>query len=234
MPMIGRAILRLSPIALLVVLAACGGGGTKTVTVTVAKPEIAARIYLVRHGKVAPVARSVPSLDSADLLLALRQGPTAEERAAGLTTAVPARTRSSGLGRPGLAQVVYTLSQTDPSQPVSFQGHSYTRADFEEQSPAILVEAPLPFAHVTSPLRATGTANTFEATFQYELKDAGGKVLAKHFVTATSGNGVRGTFDVTIPFEVAHPGPGTLTVYENDAATGKRINEVEIPLQLEP
>jgi hypothetical protein len=58
-------------------------------------------------------------------------------------------------------------------------------------------------------------------------------VLAKHFVTASSGNGVRGTFDVTVPFRLTQTGAGTLSVYENSAANGKRINQVDIPLQLE-
>ncbi len=106
-------------------------------------------------------------------------------------------------GRLGLAQIVYTLSQFDPSQSVDFDGHATTRADFEDETPLILVESPLPFQVVHSPLRLAGTANTFEATFQYELKDAAGKMLAKHFVTATSGSGLRGTFDVTIPFTVS-------------------------------
>ena len=85
-----------------------------------------------------------------------------------------------------------------------------------------------------SPIHLTGTSDTFEATFQYELTDASGKVIAKHFVTATSGNGVRGTYDVKIPFTVSASDPGTLTVYENSAATGKRVNQVEIPLTLQP
>ena len=50
---------------------------------------------------------------------------------------------------------------------------------------------------MSSPLRVTGTANTFEATFNYELNDTDGKVVDKNFVTATSGTGTRGTFDFT-------------------------------------
>jgi hypothetical protein len=82
---------------------------------------------------------------------------------------------------------------------------------------------------VTSPLRARGTANTFEATFQYDLR-AGGKVLKTHFVTATSGTGTRGTFAVDIPF--AASGQGMLVVYELSAKDGSRIHEVAIPLVL--
>ena len=84
---------------------------------------------------------------------------------------------------------MYTLSQFDPAKPVMVDGKSYRRSDFEELTPAILVEGPLPFAAVSAPLRLWGTANTFEATFEYDLLDPAGKVLAHHFVTATSGYG---------------------------------------------
>jgi hypothetical protein len=82
---------------------------------------------------------------------------------------------------------------------------------------------------VSSPLRVWGTANTFEATFEYELLDSAGKALAKHFVTATSGSGTRGTYDITIRF-TSPPGTGKLVVYELSAADGSRIHQVAIPL----
>ena len=95
------------------------------------------------------------------------------------------------------------------------------------QTPIILVESPLPFEQVSSPLRVTGTANTFEATFQYELLDSEGNVVDNNFVTATSGTGTRGTFDFTTGdfSDVAK-----LVVFENSAENGSRVNEVEIPL----
>src|SRR5439155_11042056 len=104
----------------------------------------------------------------------------------------------------------------------------------EDLTPLILVESPLPNETVTSPLHASGTANTFEATFEYDLVDADGKVIAHHFVTATSGSGTRGTFDFTAPFQVEQPGPGKLVVYERSAANGARVHSSEIPVQLEP
>jgi hypothetical protein len=100
--------------------------------------------------------------------------------------------------------------------------------------PAIVVDTPRPHEQVHSPLHLTGTSDTFEATFQYELKDASGKVIARHFVTATSGNGVRGTYDVSIPFTVTRSQQGMLSVYEDDAATGKRVHETDVPLTLAP
>jgi germination protein M len=100
--------------------------------------------------------------------------------------------------------------------------------------PPIVVESPLPNETVRSPLHATGTANTFEATFNYDLLAADGKLLSHHFETATSGSGTRGTFDFSVPFQVDRAQTGTFVVYEISAADGKRIHEVRIPIRLEP
>jgi germination protein M len=100
--------------------------------------------------------------------------------------------------------------------------------------PPIVVESPRPGDTVKTPLHATGTADTFEATFDYDLLDAEGKVISHHFETATSGSGTRGTFDFSIPFHVDRAQPGTLVLYEISAANGSRIHEVRVPLRLEP
>jgi len=143
-----------------------------------------------------------------------------------------ARVKTGDLPRAALSQLVYTLTQFPTVDSVEVKGKSYTRADFEDLTPLILVESPLPFRQVTSPLHATGTANTFEATFNYELRDPDGKVVAHHFVTATSGSGMRGTFDFTAPFTIHRSGMGKLVVFELSAENGKRIHLAEVPLQL--
>jgi hypothetical protein len=215
-------IVRLSPLVLVFALAACGGTKTVTFTRTVTSELITApvRIYFVRDGKVAPVSRTLP-ISRESFLRALAAGPSAAERRLGLT------------GGGGLPDAVYTLSQFDPEKPVAVRGKQYMRSDFEDETPAILVESPLPFATVHGPeLHASGTANTFEATFEYDLVDAAGKLIAHHFVTATSGSGTRGTFDFTVPF--THGGPVKLVVFESSAENGQRIHQIEIPLRLEP
>ena len=177
---------------------------------------------------------------------ALRNGVTPDEAALGLSSAaipdlggvglVPGRLVVTTRGVPdraALAQIVYTLTQF-PGRSVLVDGKRYARKDFEDETPIILVESPLPFAHVMSPLRVTGTANTFEATFEYDLVDAAGKVIAHHFVTATSGSGTRGTFDFTVPFKTSQAGAAKLVVYEISAANGSRVHQSEIPLTLEP
>ena len=110
---------------------------------------------------------------------------------------------------------------------MDIDGTSFTRADFEEQTPPVLVESPLPFDDVVSPLRVTGTANTFEATFQYEVVDMGGSVIDGNVVTATSGTGTRGTFDFTTG---AFDDISALRLFEFSAKDGSRVNEVELPL----
>jgi germination protein M len=150
--------------------------------------------------------------------------------------------------RERLAQVVYTLTQFPTVQRVRVRidGHTVpalggvrldrglARADFEDQTPAILVESPGFATAVSSPFTARGTANTFEATFEWELRDASGEVLAKHFETATSGTGTRGTFSFPVTFRVDGATQGSLVVFERSAADGSRIHVRSIPLTLQP
>lgn len=243
----------LSALVLTVALAGCGGNKaaepeTSTTTTTPKTTEV--RVYWLRDGKVWPARRDI---DTANGLLngavaQLLVGPTDQEKSAlGAKTAIPesltkaviatsagvATVKLPGeLSKAALAQLVYTLTQFPTVDSVSLAGRSYTRADFEELTPAILVESPLAFETVSGPLRARGTANTFEANFNYDVTDAKGKIVASHFVTATSGSGMRGTFDFTTALANASAGPGKLIVYEISAANGKRIHLVAIPLQL--
>jgi len=224
---------RLFPLLALVVFAAgCGSGSTTTVTVTTTRivtrtvttqvtPQTV-RLYFFRDDKLGPVSRQVTSTSRDALLAALNDGPTEEEKRLGFEAA-----QGDGL----TAEIVYTLSQFDPAKPVVVGGKSYTRGDFEDVTPAILVETPLPFDEVTAPLRVAGTANTFEATFEYDLLDPDGKVLKHDFATATSGSGTRGTFDFRVPFEAPN-GVARLVVYERSAADGSKTHIVEIPISL--
>jgi germination protein M len=148
-----------------------------------------------------------------------------------------------------VAQVVFTLTQFPTVERVSFRldgedvdaiggegvpASEVERGDFEEVTPAILVESPTPLERVASPLRLQGIARVFEATFQVELLGPGGELLVEDFVTASAGGPEWGTFDASFPFEVAGPGDGRLLVFELSAQDGSRTHEVEIPLELAP
>jgi hypothetical protein len=222
----------------------------ETTTTSVPDETTALRVYFLLDGKVQPVSREVPKTQAVltAAMNALLAGPTKAERDIGITTdfkpggklltasvkdGVATIAVDAEYGSPGLAQLVYTATQFPTVKSVGSGEARYTRRSSEEYAPLILVESPLPFESVSSPIHATGTANAFEATFQYDVVGPAGKVLATHFVTATSGTGTRGTFDFTTkPFEAS--GDGALVVYELSAKDGSRINEVRIPLQLEP
>ena len=148
-----------------------------------------------------------------------------------------------------LAQVIFTLTQFPEVQAVRFQLDGETvdtfggegiiidrpvgRAEFEDSSPAILVESPAFGDTVASPVRVWGSANVYEAVFQLNIVDWDGKIVAEETVTASSGTGTRGTFDVTVPFSVDMAGRGALIVFVYSAKDGSQVNVREIPLTIE-
>jgi hypothetical protein len=241
-------------LAVLLLAAGCGGSDDSATaeTTTSAPMETAAvRVYWLQDGKVWPALREVSTTGGVanGAVAELLRGPTDREKAdLQFTTAIPQNIDNAeisiedGVARvelpaelpeEALSQVVYALTQFPTIESVEIQDRTLTRADFEDQTPAILVESPLPFEQVESPLHVTGTANTFEANFQYELTDTDGLIVDQNFVTATSGTGTRGTFDFTTDeFTVPFDGVGSLIVFESSAKDGSRINLVEIPLRM--
>lgn len=147
-----------------------------------------------------------------------------------------------------IAQAVFTLTQFPTVDSVRFKldgelidmlggegiivDEPVTRQDYEDMSPAILVESPTVGVTVGSPLRIWGTANVFEAVFHVNIVNWDGLIIAEKTVMASSGTGTRGTFDVTVPFTVDQPGLGALIVFSDSPKDGSQINVVEIPLRL--
>ncbi|MFD1660881.1 GerMN domain-containing protein [Streptomyces caeni] len=150
--------------------------------------------------------------------------------------------------RARIAQVVFTATQFPSIQKVAFEldGKPVTalggegvdvhqpvgRADFEDLTPAVLVESPLIGDTIHSPVRVWGSANTFEATFRLRIKDAAGTTVAYPYVTATSGTGTRGTFDVTVPYRTANTGTGWLIASYDSPEDGRPVIVDTIPLTL--
>lgn len=136
-------------VPLIVLLAvACGGtSATSGALLSSPGPALSVHVYFLRGEKVASVHRDVPvayGLGAAAAVRALLAGPTTHERAIGLSTTIPARSRLLGLaikdgtanvnlssryesgggslsmtGR--LMQVVYTLTQFSPVHRVIFR-----------------------------------------------------------------------------------------------------------------
>jgi spore germination protein GerM len=150
-----------------------------------------------------------------------------------------------------LAQVVYTITQFptvkgvvfsldgDPIDILGGEGiiidHPLTRRDYADLLPAILVLTPALTQSVESPVVIRGSANVFEANVGIQILDENGKVLEETFTTATCGTGCRGTFRISVPFDVKHAQQGTTVVHDDDAAgTGVFPHEVRIPVRLLP
>jgi germination protein M len=245
-------------LVLVVGLAGCGGANNAEQTTTGAQATTTGadttllRVYFLRDEKVGPVGRGVPRTQAvaSAAMQELLKGPSAAETGIGLTTSIPGGTSLNGVTvangiatvdlsprlstQTGLAQVVYTLTQFPTVTAVRFEpgGKAMGRADFEAETPRILVESPLPFDTVSSPVHLAGTANTFEANFMAELDAADGTVLDKHFVTASSGSGTRGTYATTLTFPSGQTGSATVKVWEPSAENGQPLGTVEIPVRL--
>jgi hypothetical protein len=149
-----------------------------------------------------------------------------------------------------LAQVVYTLTQFPTVKSVLFKvdGEPVTvfgsegivldgpvgRAQFVGQLPAIFVDRPASGAAIGNPARVTGNADVFEAQFRITLLDGEGRVIADRPTMATCGTGCRGTFDVTIDYDVDQAQWGTLRVWDGSARDGSPENVREYPVWLTP
>jgi germination protein M len=149
-----------------------------------------------------------------------------------------------------LGQVVYTLTQFSTVRAVLFQieGRTVTtfgpegiqldgpqgRNEFEQQLPSTFVDRPAFGAAAGNPARITGTSNVFEATFRVAILDAARKVLVDQMAMATCGSGCRGTFDVTLRYDVAKAQWGTLRTYFGSAQDGSPQDIRDYPVWLTP
>ncbi|HEX2469598.1 MAG TPA: GerMN domain-containing protein [Candidatus Limnocylindrales bacterium] len=149
-----------------------------------------------------------------------------------------------------LGQVVFTLTQFSTVRAVLFQveGRTITtfgaegivldgpqrRADFEGQLPSTFVDRPAFGAAAGNPARITGTSNVFEATFRIALLDGARKALVDQMAMATCGTGCRGTFDVTLRYDVPKAQWGTLRVYFGSAQDGSPQDIRDYPVWLTP
>lgn len=139
------------------------------------------------------------------------------------------------------AQVVYTLTQYSTISKVRFEAvtvelleNEWSRDDFDDILPAIVVESPVIGERVDDPVTISGTANVFEATVSIRILDQDGDEIARTFTTATCGTGCRGDYSIVVSYEVGREQPGTVEVFESSARDGSPINLQSIPVILRP
>ncbi len=151
-----------------------------------------------------------------------------------------------------LGQVVYTLTQFSNVQSVLFQVEGrtvttfgsegivlegpQTRADYRDILPEIFVDRPAFGAAIGNAARVSGSADVFEATFRIAILDGSGQKLVDKQAMATCGAGcpTRGTFDVTLAYNVSKAQWGTLRVYYGSAKDGSPQAIRDYPVWLTP
>jgi hypothetical protein len=237
-------------VALALLASGCDGPESKS-------PETqSVAVYFLRDGKLSPVRRSVETSPTPGrtALASLFEGPTSAERADGLETAIPGGTTVDGVtltdgvaavdlqgplpasrdqGLLETAQIVATLTRFPTVHAVRLGGRTWTRHGVEQQTPQILVESPLPGDRVATPIHVRGTANVFEATVSFEVRDGHGKVVLRSFTTATSGTGTRGTFETALAVPSV-AGPVTIVAFEASAEDGRPLHVTKVPVTVEP
>ena len=107
-----------------------------------------------------------------------------------------------------------------------------TVVDVEDVTPPVLVQWPLPGDTAKCPQRVTGTSNTFEASSLLGFADSVDVIPEDPtIVTATSGTGTRGTFDVSVPCpDPAPSGTAYLVTWFGSAKDGSPQAVEHIPL----
>jgi hypothetical protein len=150
-----------------------------------------------------------------------------------------------------LAQVVCTLDQFPTVKGVLFQldgrpvevlggegiviDHPLRCRDYRDLLPVILVTSPAIGQAISNPVTVSGSANVFEANVTVDIVDSSGRVVGNAFTTATCGSGCRGSFSVTVSYDVRSAQRGEIVVHDDDAAgTGHPPHEVHIPVVLQP
>ncbi len=144
-----------------------------------------------------------------------------------------------------VAQVVYTLTQFPTVRAVRFliDGRPVTslggeglmldraqrRGDWDALLPAIFIETPAVGDIVSSPVRVSGSASVFEATFVIEMVRRDGTVLGREVVTASEGAPGRGTFTARLSFDGT--GEVVLRAYQESMEDGTPLDEVRVPVR---
>jgi len=101
-------------------------------------------------------------------------------------------------------------------------------------TPSVLViDQPLPFQAVTSPLTVRGKVAAFEATFKITIYRADGSVIADVVGMSAEGQTLS-PFSQRVPFSVTGPTTACLWVYEASARDGSPIHVGQVPLLLTP
>ena len=263
-------------------LSACGGGGdgagapepattqtatTSTGTVTEPAPEPLTTfgVYFLRDGKLAPVYRAVPQTDAVGTaaVQALLAGPTAEERSAGFSSAIPAGTELLGLGlrdraaladfsrelepAPGtlpaapLAQLTFTLTQfpTVSGVWIAVQGEPVGSQSRPLRREAFGELTPLILVERPAwgePVTSPAAVNGTASVFEATLRVRLEGPSGENLWedTVTASEGAPGRGTFAVEIPFAASGPGKHVAFEPSANDGSPLHTFEVEVALTP
>jgi hypothetical protein len=224
---------RLFLLALVAIVAGCGGGSNTPPRVTEPPTTTAAEtmpltVFRVEQGALQARMVQVPRTRAVAAAALTALGIDAPVTIEGGT----ARVQSSDASEEQVAEIVYTLTQFPSVQRVDVAGRSgLTRADVVAFVPVILIEQPTAGSSVPPTFTVSGTASVFEATLVVELR-RNGAVLSKQTVTASEGAPARGTFSATV--RAPSPGPAAVVAYAPSAEDGTPQHEQQVAVTVTP
>jgi hypothetical protein len=142
-----------------------------------------------------------------------------------------------------LAQIVYTITsfpnvtsviiEITKQRVVNFAGVNLTnpvgRSQVTAALPGVLLESPGVGSTLQGQLAVSGVA-TINGTYDIQLLDSSGKLLAN--VTDTAAVGEK--FTQTLPFTIASAQIGDIKVFARPTVTSQPVQEYQFNLQLEP
>ena len=152
---------------------------------------------------------------------------------------------SASLMRLKFAQVVFTLTRNpavkqvvfkingEPMDALGSEGKSLTepqtRADWEDSSPAVLVETPVLGDKVSTPVHASGTALVPTGMFSLSFKATDGFTVATDKIKVEGSGTVRGSFESTLAVDA---GSGSLVPWYV-TKDGKLAYPMRVPIVVE-
>ena len=237
------------------------GGHSGGRTAPLPRPGASEQLWLIRVAHLWPTTRVQPRHPSAPLFLlrALSKGPTAAERAAGLSTAVSPnavlRVRIvRGVAivhlRPGLggtpatrrlerAQIVFTLTGLRAVHSVAFAVagqdiSGQTRLTLRDALPPVVITSPTAGGVVSPRTTISGITRFPAADVQIRLLDVAGKPIISGDSSSGCSRACLGSFTLPIDqLETPRAGPGTLEVVVHPAGGGSPVTLRE-PVLLRP
>ena len=166
-------------------------------------------------------------------------GITIEDAVATVDLSAAFDAGSADLEQARLAQVVYTVTQFASVDRVIVEVEgsrvtsTVTRATYQDDLlPAIFVDRPAWGATLANPGHVSGSANVFEAQFRMALLGSTGRTLVDSPVKASCGTGCRGSFDLTLTYDVSKSQWGTLRVWDPSEKDGSPQYVREYPVYL--